>query len=258
MKKIFAGILVLLCIISFIGCSTPVSGTVSQEEYEQVVSERDALKKQLEELQKNGEVSTDAIADDQTIADDETQFAGKFDEEIVLSQLKVTEHKFFGKYSTAYFMAVDNNSEFNLEISVSAKFYNAANELIGAKDMSEDAFEKGTSTLISFYLDEEYSYVEYEISVAEEDYYKCVVSDLSYESVAAKDKEILSVTNNGEYAAEFVEVYALFFMGDNVVGCTSNYFTDDDSEIKPGKTITKEMDCYEEYDSVQFFFTGRR
>ena len=50
----------------------------------------------------------------------------------------------------------------------------------------------------------------------------------------------------------------LFFSGDKVVGFDSTYFVDDDSELKPGKTITKELHCYEEYDSVKIYFTGRR
>jgi len=36
------------------------------------------------------------------------------------------------------------------------------------------------------------------------------------------------------------------------------YFSDDDFEIKPGKTISKELTCYENYDSFIFCLTGRR
>ena len=106
--------------------------------------------------------------------------------------------------------------------------------------------------------DEKFARMEYELSVKEEKYYDCVISDLSYESVSAKDKEIVSVTNNGSEAAEFVEVYALFFKEGKIVDFDSTYFVDDDYELKPGKTITEELHCYEDYDSVEFFLTGRR
>ena len=76
--------------------------------------------------------------------------------------------------------------------------------------------------------------------------------------VSVKKKEIVSVTNNGTEAAEFVEGYALFFEGDTLVDFEDAYFTDDDSEIKPGKTITKELECSKNYDSVKIYFTGRR
>ena len=106
--------------------------------------------------------------------------------------------------------------------------------------------------------DEEYATSEYELSVKEDEWYESVAADLTYESIPAKEKEIVSVTNNGSEAAEFVEVYALFFNGEKPVYFNTEYFTDDDSELKPGKTITEEIDCYEDYTSVRFFITGRR
>jgi hypothetical protein len=47
-------------------------------------------------------------------------------------------------------------------------------------------------------------------------------------------------------------------MDGKVVGFDSRYFTDDDNELKPGKTITEELDCFEPYDSYLIYFTGRR
>jgi len=182
---------------------------------------------------------------------------GDFDEEEVLAQLEVTEYLYDGDWYDYTFLVVKNNSEFNLDISVSVKFYNDAGELIGAESRDQEAFENGTETVLVFSPDEEYATLEYEISASEEDWYECVVSNLAYESTPAKDKEIVSVTNNGDEPADFVECYALFFRGEKVVGFDSDYFTDDDSELKPGKTITAELDCYEDYDSVLFFFTGR-
>ena len=106
--------------------------------------------------------------------------------------------------------------------------------------------------------DEAFVTMEYELEVSEEEWYDCVQSDLSYEATEAKDKIILSVTNDGDEAAKFVEVSVLFLNGENVVGFSKNYITDDDSELKPGKTIMQEMDCYEDFDSYQVFFSGRR
>lgn len=183
---------------------------------------------------------------------------GVFVESEVLEQLKVTEYTYNGSWSYYHFIEVENGSEFDLEISISVKFYNDAGELVGAKSDSEDAIEHGHKMLFYFIPDEAYATTEYEITVAEEEFYDCVLSDLSYESVPAQEKEIVSVTNNGTEAAEFVECYMLFFMNGNVVGFETQYFTDDDFELKPGKTITEEMDCYEPYDSYLIYFTGRR
>lgn len=181
-----------------------------------------------------------------------------FDEEAVLKQLTAQTYSYSNNYWNYGFVEVTNNSAFDLDISVSAKFYDASGNLVGANDRSENAFQQGTSILFYFMPDEKFATIEYELSVDEEEYYECVVKDLSYESVTAKEKEIVTVTNNGTEAAEFVEGTMLFFNGDNVVGFEQHYFTDDDSELKPGKSITKEMSCYEKYDSYKIYFTGRK
>ena len=181
----------------------------------------------------------------------------KFNEATVLSQLEVTEYSYKNIWHYA-FLVIANKSEFDIEVSVSVKFYDKNGDLVGAKDGTESAFESGTEIVMYFMPDEAFDKMEYELSVREEDWYECVVSDLTYESTTAKKKEIVSVTNNGTEAAEFVEGRALFFKNGKVVGFEWIYFTDDDYELKPGKTITREMDCYEKYDSVKFFFTGRR
>ena len=226
-----------------------------QKAYLELKANYDELKEQYELL-----LSGSGDTDNQKPSNDEKPVvpAGKFNAADVLALLKVTEYSYSSDFWHYSFLVIENTSDFNIEVSADVKFYNDANELIGAKSAEQEAFEKGTKIVLYFMPDEKFSRMEYELSVSEEDYYECVVSDLSYETVSAKNKEIVSVTNNGNEAAEFVEGYALFFKGDKVVGFDSTYFVDDDSELKSGKTITKEIDCYEDYDSVQFFFTGRR
>ena len=179
-----------------------------------------------------------------------------FDAEVVAESLVVTEYR-LSNYSETLFVIIENPTQFDLSISASLKIYNSANKLVGAKEGSEPAVQSGSKTIMVFSIDEEYDRVEYNFSVEEEDYYTCVVSALTYETVSAKNKEIMSVTNTGDISAEFVEAYVLFFDEGKVVDYDWTYFTDDDSEIKPGKTITREMDTYEEYDSVEVYFTGR-
>ena len=246
MRKLFA--LVLVVSLTLTGCISVVDGVPKEEydalkeAYDRVVAERDALL--------NG--------DDAPPTTESTPApVGKFDSDAVVSQLKVTEYSHKSDWSHYHFFEIENGSEFDLEISIAVKFYNGVGELVGAQSDDERAFEHGQKILFYFMPDEEYTKTEYEITVAEETFYSCVVSNLSYESVPAKEKEIVSVTNNGEEAAEFVECSALFFKNGEVVDFDWTYFVDDNDELKPGKTISKEIDCYEEYDSVKFFFTGR-
>lgn len=183
---------------------------------------------------------------------------GAFDAETVVKQLKVTEHcgETYGHYFPV--LIIENPTTYNLSLSVDIKFYDKSGKLVGAKSDEVYAFEKGTKTIMQFSVDEEFDRMEYEFTVEEEDYYNCVISSLKIESVSAKDKEILSVTNIGTQAAEFVEGFALFFKNGKLIGTDWTYFTDDDSELKPDKTITKELTAYgEDYDAVEFYFTGR-
>lgn len=65
-------------------------------------------------------------------------------------------------------------------------------------------------------------------------------------------------TNNGEDAAEFVKGYALFFKDGELADYEDTYFTDDNSEIKPKDTISKQMTVYDEFDTIEFYLDGRK
>lgn len=250
MKRILMLMLSAMLTIVMVGCSS----SISPEEYYAVVSERDALKEQVEALtQQSGETE---VSGEDSVAEETSK--EEFDAESVLKQLKVTEYHFKNDYWNFAFLEIKNDSPYNLDISADANFYDKDKNLIGAKNNEQEAVESGCSTLLYFMPDEDYSDMEYELNVSEEEYFECVQSDLSYKVTEAEDKVILSVTNNGDKPAEFVEAYVLFFKGDSPVGFSSNYVIDDDSELKPGKTLNQEMDCYEEFDSYKVFLSGRR
>lgn len=181
-----------------------------------------------------------------------------FDGDKAASQIEVKTYKQISDWWNYAFVEITNNSEYDLSLEVDLKYYDAANELVGADSRSLEAVQSGTTVLLYTMPDEDFATIEYEISVSEEIFYDCVVKDLSYEVTSAKQKEIVTITNNGDYPAEFVECSMLFFMGEEVVGFAQNYFTDDDFELKPGKSKTCEMECYESYDSYKIYITGRR
>lgn len=185
-----------------------------------------------------------------------SESVAKFNEESVKKQLEVATYSLNTKYSHYAFLTIKNNSEFTISITANVKFFDESGALIGAKNDSQHAVAGGSETVIVLYPDDTFAKMEYEIEVSEDTWYKSAVPYLSYESTPAKGKEILAVTNNGSTAARSVTAYALFFNGDQIVNYTMQYFTDSDFELKPGKTITEEMDCSAEYTSVKFFFNG--
>ena len=110
-------------------------------------------------------------------------------------------------------VAIKNNSEFNLEISMDGQFKDANGTLIGTSKDEDPAFEKGSEIAFTFNNEAEYASFEYKISVEETDYYDCVWSNIQVESNTAEKKAIISATNNGEKPAEFLEYIVVFFNG---------------------------------------------
>lgn len=181
-----------------------------------------------------------------------------FSSDSITKDITVTEYHLKEEWGFRYaFLVIENHSDYDLNISAEVKLYNKNGELVGAERREQEAVGKKTKTIMYFMPDEEYETIKYELTTKKETYYDCVTGALTYESVSAKNKEIFSVKNNGDVAVKFAEGYALFFNKGKTVGFASTYFVDDDSELKPGKTITRELDCYVEYDSVKFYLTGR-
>lgn len=269
MKKMFCAVLAAMLLMC--GCSSGVA----QEQYDAVVAERDAvvaerdaLASEVAELKSTiGEYdaaiaeynayldSLFSVTDTENVA---TREDNGFDVSAVSEQLAITQYAISDDWWNYHFVAVKNESEFTLEIFADVKFYDADGNIVGAETRSSEAVGPGVETVVVFMPDEPYKTAEVVVTPAKDQYYESVVQDLKYEASPAKNKEIVSITNTGTEPAKFVECYALFFNGDQCVDYSSQYFTDNDSELKPGKTITQELDCYEPYDSVKFFFSGRR
>lgn len=199
----------------------------------------------------DGNANEDNIVQELEVKSDE-------DKDDISKELDIKGYKYKSDYFNYFFLTIKNNSDLDLRISADVNFYGADGNLVGANSKSQEAVESGYSTIFYFMPDEDFSDVEYEIGFEEEPFYDCVLSDISYEGTVAKNKVILSATNNGDKPAEFVEASVLFFKNGEVVGFSQNYTTDDDSELKPGKTINKEMDCYNSFDDYLVFFSGRR
>lgn len=254
-------VLVTLAALLMTGCSA--SG-VSQEqyesvvaEYESVVAERDALKEELDSLSTE-DTAAESEETDQNGSNNKPQLSSSD----LLEQVSIKEYSFTDSIDTAwYFMEITNNSPVTIRVETNVIAKDADGNTIGAFSGSEDAIESGYTVCIPHMFDEgkPESY-EYTLSVNEEDYYKPVLSDLEYEISDTGNKLIITCTNKGEEAAEFVEGLVLFFQGDRLLGQSSDYFTDNDSELKPGDAIASEFDSYsdEQYDNYKFYLTGTR
>ena len=164
-----------------------------------------------------------------------------------------------GFWYTYHFVVIKNNSNKDVAISTSTLAYKSDDSLISTANGSVDIIGAGATTIYyeGFETEEEIAYYETEMTIDENPYYDCPMSDLTYAKTDIKEGAIFQVTNNGTKSVEFVEGFALFFKDGKVVSWESQYFTDDDYEIKPGKTISKQYSSYTEFDSVEFYLAGR-
>lgn len=161
---------------------------------------------------------------------------------------------------TRHFIVIQNNTNETVDVSTSSLAYTKDGTMVGADDADFMALGSGCTSVLyeAFEVDSKIDYYETELNVTKSKYYESVIQDLSFVKNDIENGAVFQVTNEGEDSAKFVEGYALFFLGDELVGYESTYFTDDDSEIKPGKTISKQMTAYKDFDRIEFYLTGRK
>ena len=176
------------------------------------------------------------------------------------SNFEITEHLYADSYSTQYYLVVKNNNGISVGITANATAKDKNGAILGADSMEIDILGPGETSLGYFYFDNVsgVASVEYELSYDTEPYYTPVIGDLTVEQTINNKNVIVGVTNSGTKAAQFVEVYALFFdTNNNIIEIASSYVVDNDSEIKPGKTLVEQLDAYDTFDHVEVYLTGR-
>ena len=182
----------------------------------------------------------------------------KFDAVKVANKIKtVADYRYSTRYSKSVFVVAKNNSDYTVQLTGKVTFYDEFGGLIGYESESEHAVGPNEEICFRFSNEDDFSTYKIEWSVKEEKYYSAVCSNVSIDVTALKDKAIIQATNNGTKAAEFVEYYALFFDKGDFVGYDWGYIVDEDSEIKPGNSEMKEVSCYESFDSVKVYISGR-
>lgn len=172
----------------------------------------------------------------------------------------LAEYTLQNGWYTRRFMIIKNNSSDTLDISTASLAYAGDGQMLAAANSRFYALGGGCVSIMyeTYKTNDGIGYYETSVEVSKSRYYKSVIQDLSYTQNNIEGGVIFQVTNHGEYAAEFVVGYVLFFSGDRLVDYDYKYFTDNDSEIKPGRTISKQFNSYKDFDRVEFYMTGRR
>lgn len=180
-----------------------------------------------------------------------------FDAAAVAKAIEVKGESYESTFSNYLILLLTNNSDFDCQIDVSIDLYNQNGEIVGTESETIEAFAKGTTVALTVMCDDKFAKYEYNIEASELKYYHCVDQNLACDVSTASKKAIISVTNNGNESAQFVQYTAIFYKDGTVVSHNWGYATDNDSEIKPGKTVKDEASCYEDFDSVKVYLHGR-
>ena len=183
-------------------------------------------------------------------------------EPVNIGQFETAEYKYKNDYSTTFLVSVKNNSNTPARVTVRSKAYNSSGKLIDAKSRTIDILGPGEESVVwLWFSDNSVDYITYDLELKTDDlYYYQVINNLSITSSQTTDKVILTIKNNGHYEAQFVEAYVVFYdKNGNIVYIDDRYFTDDDSEIKPGKSITESISCGYKipFSTFKVFLTGR-
>ncbi len=237
---------ILLCLVLLVGCGNLTTGRGTSGSEERAEVER----------------NTEESASDTgiTVVDNR----GKED----LSSANVSDDDFEKKgyiYENAigdslYFMTVKNNSSADVSIEGNATAYDASGNVAGASQSSIEVLGKGETSIMSFYFDSVsgIDHVDYQLSYDTSLWYQPVIGGIKMEQTINDQNLTIVATNEGSVNAQFVEAYALFFDSDGkVVSYDSTYITDGDSELKPGATMSVQLDSYDSFDHVECYLTGR-
>ena len=159
------------------------------------------------------------------------------------------------------FLVVTSRAKVPVGIDINATAYDAGGNVIGAADGSIDAIGPGEQSIASFYFGSVagIARIAYAMQYDDTPSFESVLGDLQLQQSINDRNVVVTVSNTGAEPAEFVEAYALFFdSAGNVCDYDSTYVTDGDSEIKPGATLSAQLDTYEDFATVACYLTGRR
>jgi hypothetical protein len=157
------------------------------------------------------------------------------------------------------FIAFDviNFTASTVSATFSIKFLDENGKFIDAKTDTKYAIGKGQKVLFLFEIDQSFASYDYSINAEKDPYFSSVYENLFVSTGVSSILTFIQIANNGDVAAQLVEYNILYLSNGKVVDYGMGYCVDEDSEIKPGKTVVKKDIPDREYDSIEVYVTGR-
>ncbi len=187
--------------------------------------------------------------------DDQVQGVSTGTPVVVLAQYAV--HPEYSSYTYSFYV-IQNTGGSTIDVTASSESFTADGRIAATGESRLYGLGPGCVSIIynSFQTDELVTKASTSWKT-ESSAYQSVIQDLSYTMEPSEGGEIVSVTNNGSITAEFVEGFALFFLGGTLVDYNWAFFGGSDGKLNPGEMVEMELTSSVPFDSVQFYITGR-
>lgn len=179
----------------------------------------------------------------------------------IATSFYINDYIYKSMLATYHFLEVTNLSPYTVALTISETAKDGAGNVIGASKASEEDIPSGCTVLIRNYFSDVSGAVSFDtsIQVKEEKYYIPVIQNIIVQPSDLKDKVIVTATNAGDIPAEFPQATVVFFKNGKAVDFGTEYLMDADYELKPGATISGQVNVYStEYDSFKVFLSARR
>ena len=175
-------------------------------------------------------------------------FAGCGSKKKTINGIEAEAFPYHTDTAHSLFLVMTNKTKGDCDLEVSVTFKDKDGKTVDTVDANVTyAFATDTTIAEQYYCETEYDSYDYNITVKPLSYHKAI------------DKELtVSVTNNSKETAEFVEYYVLFFQGDKLVGYKWGYCQDEQNQIQPGSTATRNDHMYQAYDKADIYIHGRQ
>lgn len=177
----------------------------------------------------------------------------------ITTSLMVNDYLYETRYATYHFFEVTNMSPYTIRLTINDTAKNAAGAVIGASRSSEEDIPSGCTIFAKTFFSDVSGVSSFDSSlqVTEEGTYIPVLQGISVQTSDLGDKVTITATNLGDKAAKFPEATAVFFKNGKVVYHGTDYLIDVDSELKPGATISGQINAYStDYDSAKVYLTA--
>lgn len=181
-----------------------------------------------------------------------------FNADEIAKNLIVKDYTNFNEYYNNYYMVIENPSSYVVDIEVSVNYYDSSDKLTGTDSYSVYCVDAGKKALFIFFPDEAFAKADYKISVKEPQWYVPATNDIKYEVSENPEKLVVTVKNTSDQDIDSVEGSAIFYKDGQAIGSSLTFFVNSDYKLKAGEEISKELNCYAEYDSYEFFIYPKR